>query len=190
MDRLDLLAVQKTLKSLQHHSSKASVLPDSAFFLVQLSNPYMTTEKTKALTRWNFVGKVISLLLTMPSRFGHNFSFKEQTSFSLMAAVTICSDFKAPQNKICHCFYCFPIYLPWSDGTRCHDLSFLNAKFKTDFSLSSFTFIKRLFSSSLFSAVSVVLSAYLRLLIFSWQSWFQLVLHPVQHFSWCTLHIS
>ena len=112
MDRLDLLAVQKTLKSLQHHSLKASILPDSAFFLVQLSKPYMTTEKTKALTRWNFVGKVISLLLTMPSRFGHNFSFKEQTSFSLVAAVTICSDFKAPQNKICHCFYCFPIYLP------------------------------------------------------------------------------
>ena len=64
MDWLDLLAVQGTLKSLlQHHSSKASVLHHSAFFTVQLSHPYMTTGKTIALTRWTFVGKVISLLL-------------------------------------------------------------------------------------------------------------------------------
>ena len=79
-----------------------------------------------------------------------------------MAAVTICSDFGAPQNKVYHCF---PIYLPWSDGTRCHDLSFLS-----DWVLShlfhSFTFIKRLFSSSLLSAIRMVSSAYLRWLIF------------------------
>ena len=66
MDRLDLLAVQGILKSLlQHHSSKASILWHSAFFTVQLSHPYMTTGKTIALTRWTFVGKVISLLLNM-----------------------------------------------------------------------------------------------------------------------------
>ena len=76
-----------------------------------------------------------------------------------MAAVTICSDFGALKNKISHCFHCFPIYLSWSDGTRCHELSFLN-------SLSSFTFIKRLFNYSSLSAIRVVLSAYLRLLIF------------------------
>ena len=64
MDWLDLLAVQGTLKSLlQHHSSKASILRHSAFFTVQLSHPYMTTGKTIALTRWTFVGKVVSLLL-------------------------------------------------------------------------------------------------------------------------------
>ena len=69
MDRLDLLAVQGTLKSLlQHHSSKASILRRSAFFIVQLSHPYMTTGKTIALTRWTFVGKVMSLLLNMLSR--------------------------------------------------------------------------------------------------------------------------
>ena len=68
MDRLDPLAVQGTLKSLfQHHSSKASVLQCSAFFIVQLSHPYMTTRKTIALTRWAFVGKVMSLLLNMLS---------------------------------------------------------------------------------------------------------------------------
>ena len=76
-----------------------------------------------------------------------------------MAAITICSDFGAPQNKIWHCFHCFPIYLPWSDRTGCHDLSF-----KPTFSLSSF--IKRLFSSSSFSAIRVVSYAHLKLLIF------------------------
>ena len=69
MDWLDLLAVQGTLKSLlQHHSSKASILPRSAFFIVQLSHPYMTTRKTIALTRWTFVSKVMSLLFNMLSR--------------------------------------------------------------------------------------------------------------------------
>ena len=82
-----------------------------------------------------------------------------------MAAVTICSDFGAQENKVCHCFHCFAIYLPWSDRTGCHDLRFLNAEFKSVFSLSSFTFIKRLFSSSLLSAIRVVSSASLRLLI-------------------------
>ena len=67
-----------------------------------------------------------------------------------------------PPKIVCHCF---PIYLPWSDGTECHDLSFWMLSFKPTFSLSSFTFIKRLFSSSL-SAVRVMSSAYLRLLIF------------------------
>ena len=68
MDCLDLLAVQGTLESLQHHSSKASILWCSAFCIVQLSHPYMTTGKTIALTRWTFVGKVMSLLFNMLSR--------------------------------------------------------------------------------------------------------------------------
>ena len=69
MDRLDLLAIQGNLKSLlQHHRSKASVLQCSVFFIVQLSHPYMTTGKTIALTRWTFVGKVMSLLFNMLSR--------------------------------------------------------------------------------------------------------------------------
>ena len=70
IDSLDLLAVQGTLKSLlQHHSSKASILRHSAFFIVQFSHPYMTSGKTIALTRWTFVGKVMSLLFNMLSRF-------------------------------------------------------------------------------------------------------------------------
>ena len=87
-------------------------------------------------------------------------------SFSFKAAVTICSDFGAQENKVCQCFHCFPIYLPWNDGTGCHDLSFLNVALKPTFSLFSFTFIKRLFSSSLLSTIRVVSSAYPRLLIF------------------------
>ena len=69
MDCLDFLAVQVTLKSLlQHHSSKAAILQHSAFFIVQLSHPYMTTGKTIALTTWTFVGKLMSLLCNMLSR--------------------------------------------------------------------------------------------------------------------------
>jgi len=83
-----------------------------------------------------------------------------------MAAITIYSDFEAQRNKVSHCFHCFPIYLPWSNGTRCHDLSFLNVELYANLSVSSFTFIKRLFSSSSLSAIRVVSSAYLRLLIF------------------------
>ena len=72
----------------------------------------------------------------------------------------------AQEYKVCYYFHCFPIYLAWSDGTRCHDLSFWMLSFKPVLSLSSFTFIKRLFSSSLLSAIRVVSSAYLRSLIF------------------------
>ena len=109
MDRLDLLAVQGTLKSfLQHHSSKASILQCSAFLIVQHSHLYMTTGKPKALNRWTFVGKVISLLFNMLSRLVTT-SSKEQASFNFMAAITICSDFGAQKNKVGHCF---PIYIP------------------------------------------------------------------------------
>ena len=94
-----------------------------------------------------------------------SFSSKEQASFNFMAAVTIDSDFGAQENKICHC-HCFPIYFPWSDGTGCHDLSFWMLSFKPALSLSSFTFIKRLFSSCSLSAIKVVSFACLRLVIF------------------------
>ena len=104
MDWLDLLAVQGTLKSLlQHHSSKASILWCSAFFIIQLSHPYMAIGKTISLTRWTFVGKVMSLLFNMLSMFNkvdHSFSCKEQVSFNFMAAVTICSDLGAQENSL------------------------------------------------------------------------------------------
>ena len=112
-DWLDLLAVQGTLKSLlQHHSSKATVLQHSAFFIVQLSHPYMTTGKTLVLTRWTFVGKVMSLFFNMLSRFVIFFSFKEEVSFKFVAAVKVHSDFGAQVNKICHCFHLIPIIFP------------------------------------------------------------------------------
>ena len=95
MDWLDLLAFQGTLKSLlQHHSSKASILQRSAFFIVQLSHPYMTTGETIALIRWTFVGKVMSLLFNMLSRLVISF-LPRSKHFNFMAAVTICSNFGA-----------------------------------------------------------------------------------------------
>ena len=130
IDWFDLLAVQGTLNSLlQHHSSKASILQHSAFFMVQLSYLYMTTGKTIALIRWTFIGKMMSLLFNMLSRFVIAFSSKEQASFNFMAAVTICSDFEAQENKVSHCFHCFFISLPWSDETGCQHLRFLNVEF-------------------------------------------------------------
>ena len=95
MDRLDLLVVQGTLKSLlQHHSSKASILQCSAFYTVQLSHPYMTTGKSIALTRQTLVSKVMSLLLNMLSRLVITF-LPRIKCLNFMAAITICSDFGA-----------------------------------------------------------------------------------------------
>ena len=101
MDWLDLLVVQGTLNSLlQHHSSKAAILLYSAFFTVQISHPYMTAGKTIALTRRTLVGKIISLLLNMLSRFVITFLPRSKRFFNFMAAVTICSDFGALKNKV------------------------------------------------------------------------------------------
>ena len=130
MDWLDLLAVQGTLKSLlQHHSSKASFLQCSSFFMVQLSYPYMTTGKTIALTIQIFVSKVMSLLFNMLSWFVIAFLPRSKCLLISWLQVTICSDFGTQENKVCHCFHCFPIYLPWSDGVGRHHLSFLNVEF-------------------------------------------------------------
>ena len=118
----------KGLKNiLQHHSSKASILQCPAFFMVQLSHPYITTGKTIALTRQTFVSKVMYLLVNMLSRFVITF-LPRSKHLNFMAAVTICSDFGAQQNKVYHCFHCSPIYLSWSEGTGCHDLSYLNVE--------------------------------------------------------------
>ena len=110
IDWFDILSVQGTLKSLlQHHSLKTSILWCSAFFIVQFSRLYMTTGKTIDLTIRTFVDKVMSLLFNMlfviaflPRGKGLNF----------MAAVAVCSDFGAQENKICYHFPFFPIYLP------------------------------------------------------------------------------
>ena len=143
------LAVQGTLKILlQHHSSKASILQHSAFFIVQLSHSYMTTGKTIALTRQTFVGKAMFLLFNMLSRLVIAFLSRSKHLLISWLQSPSAVILEPPQNKVPYCFYCFPIYLPQSDGTGCHNLCFLNVEFKPAFSLFSFTLIERFFSSS------------------------------------------
>ena len=110
---LDLLAVHRTLKSLlQHHSSKPSVLQCSTFFMVHFSHAYMTTGKTVALTRWTFVGKVMSLLFNRLSRVVITFLPRSKHLLISWLQSPSAVIFEPPQNKISHCFHCFPIYLP------------------------------------------------------------------------------
>ena len=120
IDWFDLLAVQGTLKSLlQHHSSKASVLRRSAFFIVQLSHTYMTIGKTTALTRWTFVGKVMSLLFNMLSRFV--LAFLPRSKFlNLWLQSPPAAILEHGKKKICQCFHFFP-------PTICHGLMGLDA---------------------------------------------------------------
>ena len=163
MDWLDLLAVQGTLKSLlQHHNSKASILQHSAFFIVQLSHPYMTTGKTIALTRWIFVGKVMSLLFNMLSRLVITFFPKSKRLLIawLQSSTAVILDPKKIKPFIVSPCICHEVM-----GPEAMILVFWMLSFIPTFSLSSFTIIKRLFSS-LLSAISVVSSVYLRLLIF------------------------
>ena len=128
MDWLDLLAVLGTLKSLlQHNSSKASILQHSAFLVVQLSHPYMTTGKTIALTRRTFVDKVMSLLFNMLSRLVITF-LPRSKCFLIPWLQSPSAVILEPQKIKSDSFHCFPIYFPWSDGTRCHDLRFLNVE--------------------------------------------------------------
>ena len=117
------LEVQGTLKSLlQHYNLKASILCHSAFFMVQLPHPCMTTGKTIALTIWSFVGKVTTLLFNMVSRF--IIALLSRGTCLLVLWLQSLSTGILQPKKICHCFYFFPFYLPLSDGTRCHDLVF------------------------------------------------------------------
>ena len=158
---MDLLAVQGTLKSLlQHHSSKASILQCSGFFTVQLSHPYMTTGKTIGLARWTFVSKVMSLLFNMHSRVV--LAFLPRSKRLLISWLQSPSAVILEPQKIK--FLTISIVSP----SICHEvmgpdamiLVFEMLNFKSAF-YSPF-----LFNSSSLSAISVVSSAYLRLLIF------------------------
>ena len=102
----------------QFKSIHCSVL---SFFIVQLSHPYMTTGKTIALTRWTFVGKVMSLLFNMLSRLVIAFLPKSKHLLIswLQSPSSVILEPLTPKIKVSHCFHCLPIYLPWSDGTRC-----------------------------------------------------------------------
>ena len=112
MDWLDLHAVQETLKSLlQHHSSKASTLWHSAFFIVQISYPDLTTGKTIALTRWTFVSKIMSLFFNMLSRLV--IAFRSRSKHLLISWLQSPSAaILEPPKIVSYCFHCFPIYLP------------------------------------------------------------------------------
>ena len=114
---------------LQHHTSKES-LWWSTLFTVQLSHPYMTTGKTIALTRQTFVGKVMSLLFKMLSKLVITFLPRSKRLLISWLQSPSAVILEPKNNKLCHCFNFFPIYLfVWSNGARCHDLSFLNAEF-------------------------------------------------------------
>ena len=149
IDWLDLLAVQGTLKSLlQHHSSKASILHCSAFFVVQFSHPHRTTGKTIALTRWTFVGKVMSLLFNMLSRL--------VIVFLPRSKHLLISWLQSPSAVILEPKKIKSLTVSIVSPSICHEVMGVDAmilvfwmlSFKQIFSLSSFTFIKRLFSSS------------------------------------------
>ena len=111
-----------------HHSSKASILRHSAFFTVQLSHPYVTTGETIALTRRTLVSKVMSLLLNKLSRLVITFLPRSKCLLISWLQPPSAVTLEPPLKKVWHCFHCFPIYFPWSDGTRCHDLRFLNVE--------------------------------------------------------------
>ena len=128
-DRCHLLAVQGTLKSLfQHHRLNASILKHSAYFMVQISYPYMTIRKEKniALTIHNLASKVMSLLFNVLSRFVIAFVARSKGPLILWFQSLSAVIYGAQENSIYHCFHPPPISLPWRDGTRCHDLGFLN----------------------------------------------------------------
>ena len=188
MDCLDLLAVQGTLKSLlQHHSSKASILLCSAFYIVQLSHPYLTTEKTIALTRWTSVCEIISLLFRLLSRLVITFLPRSKcVLFSWLQSLSVV----ILEPKKIKSVTVFPFIWHEVMGPEAMILVIWMLSFRPTFSLSSFTFIKRLFSSSLLSAIRVVSSAYLRLSLIPPAIFIPACVHPDQHFSWCTLHIS
>ena len=119
--------LSKGLPTVFSYSSKASILRCWAVFMVHLSHPYRTTGKTIALTM-DLCRQVMSLLFNVLSRFVIAFLLRSKC-LNFVAAVTVHGDFGAQENKICCYFHFSPIYLPWSDGTRCHGLSFLNIEF-------------------------------------------------------------
>ena len=191
MDWLDLLAVQETLKSLlQHHSSKASIPWCSVLFIVQLWHPYMTTGKTVALTRWIFVDKVMSLFFNMLSRLVITFLPRSKCLLISWLQSPSAVNLEPQKIKSATVSTVSPSICCEVMGPDTMILVFWLLSFKPTFSLSSFTFIKRLFSSSSLSAIGWCHLHIWGYWYFSWQSWFQLVLLPALHFSWCTLHIS
>ena len=149
-----------TIQKHQFFSAQPSLWSYSHIHTWLLEKPYLWLDGP-LLAKW-----CLCFLITV--KVFHSFPSKKQESFNFIAAVTVWSDFEAQENKLCHCFHFFPFYLPWNDGTSCHDLESLNVEFQAIFFYSLLSPISRvsLFPSSLFSAIRVVSSEYLRLLIF------------------------
>ena len=166
------------------------MLLHSAFFIVQLSHPYMTTGKTIALTTWTFVGKVMSLLFNMLSRL--------VIAFLPRGKHLLISWLKSPSAVILEPKKMKSVTVSIVSPSPCYEMMGLDAmilvswilSFKPTISLSFFTFIKRLFSSPSLSVIRVVSPAYLRSLIFLLAILIPACAHPAQHFTRCTLHIS
>ena len=168
----------------------ASILWHSAFFMEQYSHPYVNTRKTIALTKWPFVGKVMSLLFNMLSRLVITFLPRSKCLLLswLYSPSAVILEPKKVKSVTAYTF-CPSI---------CHEVMGLNAmifvfwmlSFKPAFSVSSFIFINRLFSSSSLSAIWWCHLHIWGYWYFSWQSWFQLVLHPAWHFAWCAYKLN
>ena len=131
MDWLDLLVVQETLRVFSNTTVQKHLFFNTQFSLQSNSHIYTwLLAKTIALTRWTFVGQVLSLLFNMLSRLVIAFLPRSKPPLiSWLQSPSAVILEPPPQNKFCHCCHCFSIYLPWSDGTRCHDISFLNGEF-------------------------------------------------------------
>ena len=178
----------KGLKNLPyHHSSKASILQHPAFFMAQLSWPHMTTRKTIALTICTFISKVFSYALLFNMLFRFVIAFHPRSKHHLISWL------QSPTTVILESKKMKSITVSTFSPSICHEvmgpdamiLVFWMLSFKPTYSLSSFTFFKRLFSSSSLSAFRVILSEVVD--IFSQKSWFQYVIHLVWYLSWCTL---
>ena len=157
--------------------------------MVQLSDPYTTTGKTIALAIRTFVGKVISLLFNTLSRFVIAFLLRSKRLLipwlqSPSAVILEPKKIKSVTVSIIYPSICHEVM-----GPDAMILVFWMLSFKPTLSLSSFTFIKRLFSSSLLSVIKWCHVHIWGCWYFSWQSWFQLELHPAQQITWCTLHM-
>ena len=172
------------------NSFKASILGCSAFFMVQVSHPW----RDHSLNYADLCQKSNVFAFQHAIKVCHSSPAKKQSSSNFMVSVNISSDFRAQEEDICHCFQLFSCYLTWSDGTGCHDLSFLFVCFTFQY------WVLRQFFFSPSSRGSLVLLCFLPIKwyhshiwiswYFSWQSWFQLVTHPAWHFSWCALCLS
>ena len=183
MDWLDILIVQGTLKSLlQYQSSKASILWCSAFLIVQLSHPYMTTGKTIALIVWTFVGKVMSLLFNMLSRFVINFHSESKSLLIYGCCLSFSAVILEPKKVKSVTVFIFAPAI-------CHEVLRM-LRFKPALSLSSFPSSRGTSVPLCFLPLGWCHLHIWGYWHFSWQSWVQLVIHLAWYFAWCPMHRS